>query len=89
MAVPKKRNTKSRRDKKRMHIFLSKPCPATCSKCGKEVLPHIVCSNCGYYKGMEVIDVFKKLDKKEKKEKEKELASKEEKAPTMEELAKK
>lgn len=40
-------------------------------------MSHVVCSNCGYYKGVEVIDVLKKLDKKEKKLREKEMAGKE------------
>jgi len=55
------------------------------------MLPHRVCKNCGYYKGNQVIDVFKKLTKKEKKKKEKELKAAQ-KAPqkelSMEELSK-
>jgi len=38
----------------------------------------MVCENCGFYKGREIVDVLKKLTKKERKEKEKELASKSE-----------
>ena len=60
-----------------MHIFIKMPALGKCSKCGKSVLPHTICFNCGYYKGREVIDVLRKLDKKEKKQKEKELAAKE------------
>jgi len=60
-----------------MHIFLANPSKTTCPKCGKAVLAHTVCHNCGFYKGVEVIDVLKKLDKKEKKLKEKEMAAKE------------
>ena len=94
MAVPKQRKTKSKRDQRRMHIFLNKPALTSCPKCGKPVLPHIVCQNCGYYKGVEVIDVLKKLTKKERKKKEKEIASKGEekkkkKPITMEGLSKK
>ncbi len=37
---------------------------------------HTVCPNCGTYKGRQVIDVLKKLDKKQKKAKEAELANK-------------
>jgi len=76
MAVPKQKHTKSRRNKRRAHIFLKVPILTKCSKCGKPVSSHTVCFNCGYYKGIEVIDVLKKLTKKEKKKKEKEIAAK-------------
>jgi len=76
MAVPKQKHTKSRRNKRRGNIFLKSPGLALCPKCGKKVLPHTLCFYCGYYKGAEVIDVLKKLGRKEKKQKEKELASK-------------
>lgn len=33
-----------------------------------------MCSNCGFYKGKEIVNVLTKLDKKERKKKEKELA---------------
>lgn len=76
-----------------MHIFLKAPVLVKCPKCGKPVLPHIVCQFCGYFKGKEVIDVMKKLTKKERKKKEKEIAAKEEgkkeKPLSMEELSKK
>ena len=80
-----------------MHIFLEKPTLVFCPKCGKPVLPHTVCPNCGYYKGVEVIDVLKKLAKKERKQREKEMKAKEAEAKrgtkeeplTMEGLSKK
>ena len=78
MAVPKQRKTKSRRNQRRMHIFIKKPTLIKCSKCGKPSLSHAVCLNCGYYKNREVVDVMKKLDKKEKKKKEKEIAAQQE-----------
>ena len=95
MAVPKQRKTKSRRNNRRMHLFIDAPVLGTCAKCRKPIRPHSVCWNCGFYKGMEVIDVMKKLTKKEKKKKEKEIAIKEkeqgkkEKSLTMEGLSKK
>lgn len=99
MGVPKKRLPKGRRNKRRMHIFLKNPGLTKCLKCGHFVLPHSVCQNCGYYKGKEVIDVLKKLTKKEKKERKKEIAIKEkkeereeiirEKSLSLEELSKK
>ena len=42
-------------------------------------MPHQVCVNCGYYKGKEEVDVMKKLDKKERKEREKVIAETEKK----------
>lgn len=94
MAVPKQRHTKSRRNKRRMHLWLKKPVLSLCPKCGKPALPHTICQNCGYYKGREIIDVLKKLTKKERKQREKELKAREaeekrERPLTLEELSKK
>jgi len=97
MAVPKKHTTKSRRNKRRMHIFLKASPLVACSHCGKPKLPHVVCPNCGYYKGVEVVNVLEKLEKKERKKREAEIKerekekAKEEKAQplTLEELSKK
>ena len=61
-----------------MHLHLETPFLSNCLKCGKKVLPHTVCQNCGYYRGQEFIDVMKKLTKKEKKQKEREMQAKEE-----------
>jgi len=91
MAVPKQHRSKSRQGQRRQHIFLKSPGLTTCPKCGKPVLPHILCKNCGFYKGREVIDVLKDLTKKERKRKEKEISEKEktQKPLTMEGLSKK
>ena len=78
MGVPKQRKTKSRQKQRRMHLYLKAPVLGKCPKCGKPVLPYTVCENCGYYKGTEVLDVMKKLTKKERKKKEKEMKAKEE-----------
>lgn len=77
-----------------MHLFLKAPFLAVCPKCKKPLLPHNACPNCGYYKDREVIDVLKKLDRKERKKREKEMAAKEEgekkdKALSWEDLSKK
>ncbi|RLC33599.1 MAG: 50S ribosomal protein L32 [Candidatus Nealsonbacteria bacterium] len=77
MAVPKQRKTKSRQGQRRSHLYLKRPFLTLCPKCKKPVLPHTVCQNCGYYKGAEVLDVMKKLTKKERKKKEKEMKQKE------------
>lgn len=77
MTVPKQRHTKGKRNKRRMHIFLKQPALSKCLKCGVAVLPHTVCKNCGYYKGVEYINVLERLTKKEKKLREKEIKEKE------------
>jgi len=93
MTVPKQRHTKSRRNKRRMNIYINPATLTKCLKCGKPVIPHTVCENCGYYKGRQVIDVLKKLSKKERKQREKEIKAhgkeeKQEKPLSMEELSK-
>lgn len=60
-----------------MHLFIKVPALALCPKCGKPILPHHACKACGFYKGEEVLDVLKKLTKKERKQKEKEMAAQE------------
>jgi len=77
-----------------MHLYIKEPILGICPKCGKRVRLHTACEFCGYYKGIEVIDVLKKLTKKERKKKEKEIAAKEReekkaKPLSMEELSKK
>lgn len=57
----------------RSHHALKLRALAKCSHCQTEVYPHTICANCGYYKGKQVIDVLARLDKKERRKKEKEL----------------
>ncbi|NLC11837.1 MAG: 50S ribosomal protein L32 [Firmicutes bacterium] len=55
MAVPKRRTSKTRRDKRRTHWKLSAPSLVKCPQCHELKLPHRVCGSCGYYKGNKVI----------------------------------
>lgn len=71
MAVPKQRKTTSKVKQRRgMHIFIKPKATALCKNCNKSILPHIVCNFCGFYKGKEVINVFKRAKKRDKKKKE-------------------
>jgi large subunit ribosomal protein L32 len=57
MAVPKRKISKARRNKRRAQNFkLTAPNLATCSKCGALVMPHRVCKACGTYKNKVVIE---------------------------------
>ena len=56
MAVPKRKTSKARRDKRRnSHWKLSLPSMVNCPRCGEYKLSHKVCKACGYYNGREVI----------------------------------
>lgn len=58
MAVPKRKTSKARRDKRRASTWkLEMPGMVKCSKCGEFKLSHRVCTNCGTYNGKEVIAV--------------------------------
>ncbi len=54
MAVPKRKTSTARRDKRKTHWKLAAPAVAKCSHCGQIKISHRVCDNCGYYAGMEV-----------------------------------
>ncbi len=73
------RHTRAHTRNRRSHHALKETVILTCSKCGESSLPHKVCKNCGSYRGREVFDVLAKLNKKEKKHKEKELKSQKDK----------
>ena len=56
MALPKRRTSKSRRDKRRTHQKVSAPAVSTCPECGEAVKPHHACPSCGSYRGRTVIE---------------------------------
>lgn len=55
MAVPKKKTSKARRDKRRnSHWKLESPSLSKCPKCGELRVSHRACKACGTYAGREV-----------------------------------
>jgi len=87
------RHTKAHRNERRAHHGLKPLQAGTCPKCKSIIMPLNVCANCGTYRGREEIDVLAKLTKKERKQKEKELAATEpsnqpQGEPSMEEMSK-
>ena len=57
MAVPKKRTSRARRDKRRAtHKKARAPRLNQCPRCHSPRLPHRVCPVCGTYAGREVIE---------------------------------
>ena len=58
MAVPKKKTSKAKSRSRRASAWVLKaPGLSTCPQCQHAKLPHIVCSNCGWYKGRQAIEV--------------------------------
>jgi large subunit ribosomal protein L32 len=57
MAVPKRRTSCSRKKMRRSHHGLTAMQVHFCGQCEQPILPHRICSNCGYYKGREVVKV--------------------------------
>lgn len=55
MVNPKRRTSKARRDNRRSHWKLSQPNLVSCPQCHTLKAPHIVCKECGYYGGREVL----------------------------------
>ena len=50
-AVPKRRISRTRRDKRRTHWKLKATGVSTCPNCGQPARPHRVCKSCGNYRG--------------------------------------
>lgn len=58
MAVPKRKTSKARRDKRRAsNIKMTAPNVIKCPQCHEPKMPHRVCGECGYYGDKEVIKV--------------------------------
>ena len=58
MAVPKRKTSRARRDKRRSNVWkLPTPAFSRCTQCGELKLAHRVCPNCGFYKGKEIVKV--------------------------------
>ncbi len=57
MAVPKKKQSKTRGDKRAANWKGQVPAYADCPQCRQPKTPHKVCGNCGYYAGRQAVEV--------------------------------
>lgn len=58
MAVPKRKTSKTRKNKRRASAYkLPKVTVSECPQCHEAKLPHRVCASCGYYGGKKVVDM--------------------------------
>ncbi|MEX0800129.1 MAG: 50S ribosomal protein L32 [Dehalococcoidia bacterium] len=55
--LPKKKTSKSRRDRRRGHLSASTPSLVTCPQCRSPKPSHRACPVCGTYRGREVLNV--------------------------------
>ena len=56
MAVPKRKVSKARKNKRRSNVWrMDAPELVKCSQCGELKRPHRICPECGYYNGKQVI----------------------------------
>ncbi|ANZ95787.1 MULTISPECIES: 50S ribosomal protein L32 [Brochothrix] len=56
MAVPARRTSKAKKNKRRTHFKLEVPGMTACPNCGASKLSHRVCPECGQYKGETVVE---------------------------------
>ena len=54
MAVPKKKTSKARRDKRRAQHGIEAPRLNVCPQCGQPKRPHRVCPTCHTYRGRDI-----------------------------------
>ena len=57
MPNPKRKISKTRRDKRRTHFKLHPPKPTECPRCHEMRLSHHACPHCGFYRDREVIRI--------------------------------
>jgi large subunit ribosomal protein L32 len=55
MPVPKRKTSKSRRDKRQSCKFIRPKAFTACSNCSEPLSTHTLCRLCGFYKGRKVL----------------------------------
>ncbi len=63
-ALPKRKIQQSRRDRRRSHLALKPRALVLCPQCKEPHMPHHVCPNCGYYNGVQVVEIEDKSKRK-------------------------
>ena len=54
MPVPKRKTSRARRDSRQANKGLKPGAVVLCKECATPLIPHQVCTNCGFYKGRKV-----------------------------------
>lgn len=58
MAVPKRKQTTGRRDRRRAHDRWMPTAICNCPQCGNPKQAHTVCKVCGFYRKREVLQIL-------------------------------
>lgn len=61
MAHPKRKTSKSRRDKRRTHKNLDSPTLTKCDNCDAVHMRHRACPECGYYRGRQIVNITQEV----------------------------
>ena len=58
MGVPKRKSSKQRgRQRRAANVTVAAPTLVNCPQCRALVMPHHMCTECGYYKERKVVEV--------------------------------
>jgi large subunit ribosomal protein L32 len=68
------RHTRAHTANRRSHHALKSRVFGKCENCGLAKLPHTACMSCGSYRGKQIINKVKEIEKKQKKAKQKQAA---------------
>ena len=74
--VVRMRHTKSHTANRRSHHALKSTSFTKCENCKALKRRHTVCGACGFYRGKKIVDLVKKIEKKQKKAKAKKAETK-------------
>lgn len=65
MPVPKRKQSRSRRDSREANKHIIPQVAAICKEenCKSPMMPHTICGACGYHKGIKILTIKVKKDK--------------------------
>jgi large subunit ribosomal protein L32 len=63
-ALPKRKIQQGARNRRRSHLALKPKQLVVCPQCKEPNLAHHVCPHCGFYNGVEVIEIKEKTKRK-------------------------
>lgn len=55
MPVPKRKRSRARRDKRFANKGMDVSSVGSCPNCNNHIASHVVCANCGFFKGRKII----------------------------------